>query len=392
MERAAMQPSDSNLLVIKHDAADAPVLVTFSSVNANGFSFFKGFEDVAASKIFVKDPADAWYQTGVENVAASIDDLAACLRQAVKEVGARRVVMFGTSMGGYAALLFGQLLQADAVVAVSPQSILDPRLPHTPHERFEGPYFDLRHVLKRRAGSPSVHILFGAGDIVDCYNTLRLQTDTYTVSPIREADHLVSAQLAKSGLLKSIVVAALNDEPMPEIEAELDVSVLDPETKVLISKTVERLYLKAEGSAKASATELLRRHPNWSAPNSVLAQLAVKDGDLVRGEAYAKAACIASPGSVTYADYFAQLVMKVGPIERAVDAYEATLRIRPGHYSALCNLAILKSKLSNHAAAVELLDQAIQIRPRLQKAKVLREKILAGDGAVVGDGADKNQL
>ncbi|WP_427790972.1 hypothetical protein [Brevundimonas diminuta] len=71
------------------------------------------------SAVHVMGVGDDWYQYP-EMIAAM-----AAVRQAV--AGAERVMTYGSSMGGYAALRFADAAGAHAVLAISPQYSVDPR-------------------------------------------------------------------------------------------------------------------------------------------------------------------------------------------------------------------------------------------------------------------------
>jgi len=378
---------------IKDDRVGAPLLIVFSSVNANNYSFFNAFDDVAATKIFLRDQKDSWYHQGVGGELSSIDAVVERLQAEIKRLSPKRIVTFGTSMGGYAAILFGMRLGASSMVTVSPQTLLDPRLPHTPTLRFEGRDFDLVPLIETWSGDARIYVFFGAADMVDCYNALRLAAKRLTLVPIREADHLVAAKLAKAGTLKRAVVSAIEEKPFSANE-DLDKRVLDPVVAQMIIRTTESHYLDASFNAGRYARALSILTPGWSAPSFILSLISEAKGSLAEAQRYAEAASRAAPGSVTYADHHANVLHRMGEDPRAVAAYEATLKLRPRHYSALCNLAILLSKQGNSERAISLLDAAIESRPRLLRAGLIKNQILdsLAPAKELPNVFDKNQL
>lgn len=72
------------------------------------------------SAIHVLGRAEDWYQY------EDIEDALATVRAAVE--GAARVMTYGSSMGGYAAIRFADAVGAKSVLALSPQYTLDPRI------------------------------------------------------------------------------------------------------------------------------------------------------------------------------------------------------------------------------------------------------------------------
>ncbi len=78
------------------------------------------FRSQAISAIHVMGRGDDWYQY------ADMDAALATIRAATK--GATRVVTYGSSMGGYAALRFADAAGATDALALSPQYSLDPKV------------------------------------------------------------------------------------------------------------------------------------------------------------------------------------------------------------------------------------------------------------------------
>ncbi len=379
--------------LVKETSPGLPLLIVFSSVNSNGFSFLERFDDLSANRIFIRDPYDAWYNRGIGDGVDTLDSLAARLAAEVKRLRPSRIITFGTSMGGYAALLFGLKLQAASIIAVSPQSILDPRLPHTPSQAFPGPNFDLLPMMQTPPEDSRITLFFGAADMVDCYNALRVSGPQVKLIPIKDADHLVAATLTKNGALTTAVRAAVDKKPFSYKE-DIDRGLVDSVVTELIIRTVESHYLDADHNVSKCARALVALRPGWSPPLFVLAQMYDARKDYDQAARHARAAAEAAPASVTCADYLATVLHRMGDEQGAIDAYVATLAIRPRHYNALCGLAALRAKAGDSKTALELIDRAIQTRPRLTRAASLRDAILSGslrDGGPAGD-TDKNQL
>jgi len=89
------------------------------------FEFRAVTRDIPVKKLFVRDPRQAWYHLGISRHGRSFEELAKSLERLVAGLHAERIVTTGASMGGYAALAFGTLLGADAVIAIAPQTVID---------------------------------------------------------------------------------------------------------------------------------------------------------------------------------------------------------------------------------------------------------------------------
>lgn len=113
--------------------ASGRLLVTFGSLllPANGvpvWNFLRATDGMKDSRLFLRDHQEQWYQRGIVEYP-SVDALAGFLGDLV--VGYKRVLFAGSSMGGFAALLFGRRLGVD-VYTINPQTslLLDRKLGH----------------------------------------------------------------------------------------------------------------------------------------------------------------------------------------------------------------------------------------------------------------------
>lgn len=378
-------------LMVREHAPGAPVVITVTSVNSNGFSFFRTMEKLPLSRIYLRDPQDRWFQRGIGPQAPTPEAVAELLRRALHHLRPARVVAAGASMGGYGALLFGHLLQASAVIAMSPQTIIDPRLPHTPPEDFAGAaHFDLVPLLRQRGPRrPRTHVIFGSDDIVDVWNATRIaQRPGDGLLAIAGQDHLASNVVNGNGDLARAVAAAARGEEW-EVTAPLDRRCDNTRIRAIVDRLVRALHLREQGLEPEEWADRLRRiEPEWAVPYDVLSALAIRRGDLATAERAAGRAAALAPRSITLMTNHAFLLMKLGRDAEAERAFLACLAIRSKHYAALCSLAAIRARMGDRDGALARLDDAIAIRPRLQRAHALRKEILAGR---LHDGAGQEQ-
>lgn len=76
------------------------------------------------ARLHVKETTHSYFQRGVPGISTSIEETAQWLERIIAWMQPNRLRIFGLSAGGYAALVFGHLLSADAVVAISPEVVL----------------------------------------------------------------------------------------------------------------------------------------------------------------------------------------------------------------------------------------------------------------------------
>lgn len=162
------------------------------------------------SAIHVLGRSEDWYQY------ADMDAAMATVRAAT--AGATRVLTYGSSMGGYAALRFADAAGATDALALSPQYSIDPRI--AVHERRWSQ--DFRRIRWRPELSGP--ILCSARAVVvydpvgpDRWHGERIAEDI-ACHPIRlpYTAHPVTTYLSDVGLLGPLVVGLLNDEFDPK--------------------------------------------------------------------------------------------------------------------------------------------------------------------------------
>ena len=126
----ALEPLVDPGLPVGHELSSESrtVLIAFAAMShlrPPPFHFFETTTGLPVKRLFVRDPALIWYQRGVPGFGETLDEVAGSLKTVVAEQGAERLVTIGSSAGGYAALAFGALMEADLVLAFSPQTMLD---------------------------------------------------------------------------------------------------------------------------------------------------------------------------------------------------------------------------------------------------------------------------
>jgi hypothetical protein len=89
------------------------------------FEFFSLAGAIPVKRLFVRDLHQAWYHRGMPGHGTTLMSVAESLRELISRHEVDRLVVAGNSAGGYAALLFGTLLEADVVLCFAPQTVLD---------------------------------------------------------------------------------------------------------------------------------------------------------------------------------------------------------------------------------------------------------------------------
>ena len=239
----------------------APLVIAFGFVSWTSrpaFDFFgrlRKLEQVSGqplNKILVRDSGNAWYHRQIAGLGNHVDETAQALRELVRRIAPSQVTTLGQSMGAYAAVMYGLLLDAQQIVAFGPLSFLDVQQARLYHELRWLPvmeslaqdpplsgYYDLAALCRARARDDTqLHLVFGTRPDVanlgasasesvnlDAMHAQRLAAfGRCTLHPFPQSGHAVVQHLIDTqrinGLLASCILGlTLAPEPMPEIGA-----------------------------------------------------------------------------------------------------------------------------------------------------------------------------
>lgn len=90
-------------------------------VKKDRFEWYHTRVDQVDKHIFIRDIKKQWYLTGISAECNSIEKLGAFLK---KEIEGYKVICIGSSAGGFAAVLFGSILNAEAIYSFNGQFFL----------------------------------------------------------------------------------------------------------------------------------------------------------------------------------------------------------------------------------------------------------------------------
>lgn len=274
-------PSDSETVVVSFGAKGG---------GRGVFHFFKLLRPLPGfSKLLVRDPAGHWYNAGLPGVGDTVEEIARRIEWEVGQLGGKRIITLGHSMGGYAAILFGCMLGAERAVALAPQTLLDPRLPLTPPAEVELQVPDLRPIV-RDAPETAVDLIAGWDDPQDIFHAQRIAgLPSVRVLALRGEMHGFVTDLHEEGLLVPLIADVIAGGT-PEICTVNP--KLDRDTEERFADTV----FAAEAGDWAAVVERIapvaERHPDWIGPNLALEQALANIEDAKLAAQRGSAVCV----------------------------------------------------------------------------------------------------
>lgn len=125
-----MSYSQLDPILVDFSVESEALIIAFGSLQLNKvppFEWTSILANVPARKIYIRDLYQLWYLKGLPGIANNPEGIRNCLQPLIAQQECKTIITVGGSMGGYAALLFGQLLEATEVHALAPQTFLPAR-------------------------------------------------------------------------------------------------------------------------------------------------------------------------------------------------------------------------------------------------------------------------
>jgi hypothetical protein len=211
-------------------SAESDVLLVALGGIAGGFGippfeFSRMLESLGVKKLFIRDLRQAWYHGRLPGLGRGIDGIAGYLRHTIGQERIRRSVLLGNSMGGYAALVLGALVDVDEVHSFSPITFIGPvaRLRHRDwrwrreiwraqrSRDARWAYFDARRVLAANPSHTSFHIHYStAGRLDELHATRMAALPNVTLHAYEEGGHMLVKHMRDAGVLATVLSDAVS--------------------------------------------------------------------------------------------------------------------------------------------------------------------------------------
>jgi pimeloyl-ACP methyl ester carboxylesterase len=357
-------PSDLPDTLIFHPmpAGSETAIVSFSA-NGGGrghFHFFRLLEPLPeTSKLLVRDPRNSWYNAGLPGVGHTIEEIAEQIKMEVAKLGAKRVITVGSSMGGYASILFGCLIGAERAIALAPQTFLDPILPHAPPADVELQVPDLGPILDETSGT-KVDLVAGWDALIDVFHAQRVaKFPPVRVLALKGYIHSFMSALHGEGKLLPLVVD-LSEGATPEI-CQVEPH-LAPGVEERIAATVFAVQHGEWNRAAQEIAPVAERYPDWAGPNFTLGQALSNLEDWTGAEAAQAMAVRANPTWTQPREILVRAMLKRGRLDEAEQVLQGGLDLDAGWgygHLALARCLLRQGRedearaAAHHAAEVE---------------------------------------
>jgi tetratricopeptide (TPR) repeat protein len=299
----------------------------------HGYAALRGLD---CNRILVRPAGKSWYHGGVPGLGATIEQTAASLRRVVDTLKPSHVASIGASVGGYAAIVFGSLLQADRIVALSAE--LQLMLPGSRSARdLSGPprkFGDLLpHLQDRKPGS--LWLVASEAEIVELHGAVRAAAlPAIHAVAVRNTPHITPRSVDADDSWMPLFAASLNpQDPMPSIPNGGD--LLNDRTAIDAAFEAHSLLIeKRAAEAERYAAQAVERRPDWGLAQHLLGRVLSALGRNIDAETASARAATLDAVQAPFLHHHGLALARLGRFAEAADAQRAAIeRGYPGPWA-----------------------------------------------------------
>ena len=199
------------------------VIISFGGMglDLNGesqYALVSTLEKENISTIYFKDQTNAWYFNGVRGLSTDVMSTVSGINDLLSKIKHTKTIFFGVSAGGFAAILYGALCNADLVVAVNPQTLLQKGVECFAHGNLyklkwcnenDIIYRDLLNLIVPE--KTKIEIYYGKDEPVDAFHSTRMKSvDNVSIHPKQGTHGTIAIMLRDSKQLKTILTIQNN--------------------------------------------------------------------------------------------------------------------------------------------------------------------------------------
>lgn len=191
-----------------------PLIISFSGLGGE-FNFENTLSGLDVNVLYIRDLKHHWYLNGIKGITKDVEGTKQWLQAFIAERKPRQVITVGASAGGFAALLYGALLNANNIVAFSPQSFMDrqhclryfdyrwlDRVVEINLDQPKNQFLDLVPVVAH--STQPIYIYYDIAHRLDRIHAARLRSPQLIHHPRNGGGHELVKQLRDSGQLSQL--------------------------------------------------------------------------------------------------------------------------------------------------------------------------------------------
>jgi len=210
---------NSSDYLVDCDKSLKPLIITFGGICGNisqPLFEFKTFlqKNIDCHFIYMRDSNQSWYHNGVLGLGDTIDELKQNIIKIIETINYSKIITIGSSMGGFASLLFGRFINVDGIISFSPQTFIDKCNRSIYNDsrwtnQIKKLYSNVDEVhgdlLKLDFDGIKVYIIYGNKDELDKIHSERMRIKKNIIVSSYDGNHNVVRTLRDDGTLVKII-------------------------------------------------------------------------------------------------------------------------------------------------------------------------------------------
>lgn len=188
----------------------------FGSKNSKPTFILSNFlKDYDIDKLYIRDIKCRYYLLGLGEKTNDIKTTVEFIKDIYSNKKYNKIISIGCSSGGYASILYGNLLGVNKIIAFSPQTIINKNKKMIGDNRFENTCND---IIKKIDDNNKIYLDLNNIDInieTDIYYAYynkedkiqaeNLKNNKIKLHPYNSNNHLLALELRNNGILKKII-------------------------------------------------------------------------------------------------------------------------------------------------------------------------------------------
>lgn len=359
-------PSDGPCHKIIPNPSSNKLIVFFSGADkSNGrFDFLNSATSLPYNILLINNGINAWYQNQLPGFSSSLSDTLNKISSCAKMLNCNDIIMIGVSMGGYAAVLFGSLLNA-RVLAFSFDTILKHPLSRSAKRMPRNIKIEHKSLRKKIESSKSrIIAMCGEMDFPDLISLSRISdlpnVESYSV---RGVTHGVGRFLDKRYGISNIIISFVENNSLPFIKESSNLCRDKIQSKNIFM--AHQAILENNFSLAISLAEKILEKDPLSEPGFFimgLANLGVKNySNAIK---YFSSTVGMSPYYFTAKYYLAKSLRLYKRNEHALQHFFDYLEVMPSSAGAHHNLSLIYEKRGDLLNAKIMAKKAYELDPK----------------------------
>jgi len=199
--------SENHRFFLKENSKKLIIFFAAKDMKPDQYNFFQMGQEIEENLLFVNDLSNQWYINGINSFGDTFENTIKRILDWVNYLNIDQVYTLGTSMGGYASILYGIHLKAN-ILSFSPEIILN-----TPFSRSKKKlrnsttliYNDLRGLI-HDYNEGSITVICGENDVMDLYfSSILMPSENLRIYSLKGVDHYVPTYLTRQSYATKIV-------------------------------------------------------------------------------------------------------------------------------------------------------------------------------------------